>query len=163
MTQERMKKYFESELGQQCTSLFSTPDDMVFIRYNEALNHCNDNNLSPFDILEWFEEWCGSDITPQIRSIIAFIEKESETDWRNAEVLAVEKYGEDLTREAINIMSKGVRMANYYIPTNGQCFDAMSSAIQQLTEDHPEFQEEGTTGKDMLYILHFIKNHLKTK
>lgn len=39
MTQERINKYFNTELGQQLDELYSTSDDMVFIRYEEALKH----------------------------------------------------------------------------------------------------------------------------
>jgi len=69
MTSETMSKYFQSELGQQCNSLFSTPDDRVFIRYSEASQHCTDNSLDSNSLLEWFEEWSGTDSNPIVRSI----------------------------------------------------------------------------------------------
>ena len=61
-----MSNYFQSELGQQCKSLFSTPDDRVFIRYSETLQHCTDNNLDSNSILEWFEEWSGTNSEPKV-------------------------------------------------------------------------------------------------
>jgi len=67
MNQEKINKYFESELGQQCNSLFSTSDDNVFIRYQEALNHSIENNLNKDEITEWYEEFSGSDINAQAR------------------------------------------------------------------------------------------------
>ena len=39
MTQEIINKYFESSLGQQCDCLFTTSDDRVFIREEEAILH----------------------------------------------------------------------------------------------------------------------------
>ncbi len=58
MTQEKINNYFQSELGQQCNSLFTTPDDMVFIRRSEAEEHLKTmlvgNIKEP--ITEWFEE-----------------------------------------------------------------------------------------------------------
>lgn len=69
MTQELINRYFQSPLGQQCNSLFSTPDDRVFIRYEEAKQHCIDNSLNRMKILEWFEEWSGTNADPIVRSI----------------------------------------------------------------------------------------------
>lgn len=56
MTQEKINKYFESELGSQCVSLFSTADDNVFIRHSEAVTHSESNGLLVSAIQEWFEE-----------------------------------------------------------------------------------------------------------
>jgi len=67
MTQEKMNEVFAGELGQQCNSLFSTPDDAIFIRYCEASQHCTENGL-PKDIIEWWEEYSGSDPNPTIRN-----------------------------------------------------------------------------------------------
>ena len=63
MTQEIINKYFSSSLGEQCNNLFSTSDDRVFIRYEEALSHSNgtlDDNTRPLKdktIIEWFNEY----------------------------------------------------------------------------------------------------------
>jgi hypothetical protein len=54
MTQERINRYFLSSLGVQCDFLFSTPDDRVFIRRREAIQHCIDNNLDSKNIEMWF-------------------------------------------------------------------------------------------------------------
>lgn len=60
MTQEKINKYFESDLGQQCNSLFSTSDNRVFIRHEEGLLHTKgklDENTKPLmdkTIIEWF-------------------------------------------------------------------------------------------------------------
>jgi hypothetical protein len=67
MTQEIMNKIFEGELGSQCNSLFSTPDDNVFIRYSEAVSHCMGAALNKDEIIEWFEEYSGGDINPIVR------------------------------------------------------------------------------------------------
>jgi hypothetical protein len=62
MTQEKINKYFESELGQQCLSLFTTADDKVLVRYEEAKLHTegkldpNSFPLSDQTIIEWFPE-----------------------------------------------------------------------------------------------------------
>lgn len=56
MTQEIINKYFSSELGEQLNNLYSAPDDKVFIRYKEALDHCINNNLNKGDIIEWYPE-----------------------------------------------------------------------------------------------------------
>lgn len=74
MTQEQMNKIFQTPLGEQCNSLFTTSDDKVLIRYEEALRHVNgqlDPNSKPLEdktIIEWFEEYSGSDPMPVIRS-----------------------------------------------------------------------------------------------
>lgn len=39
MTQEIINKYFESELGQQCNELWTTSDDKIFVRWEEAAQH----------------------------------------------------------------------------------------------------------------------------
>ena len=41
-TQEQANKIFETELGQQLLSFYTTSDNKVFIRYNEAVAHTND-------------------------------------------------------------------------------------------------------------------------
>lgn len=37
MTQERINKYFQGSIGSQCDTLFSTSDNRVFIRYEDAV------------------------------------------------------------------------------------------------------------------------------
>ena len=65
LTQEYINKVFQTNLGQQLDCLFSTPDDNVFIRKEEAIQHCNDNSLNEEEIIQWFEEigpdWCEVD------------------------------------------------------------------------------------------------------
>lgn len=39
MTQQRINSYFDTSIGRQCPALFSTSDDRVFIRYDEAERH----------------------------------------------------------------------------------------------------------------------------
>jgi hypothetical protein len=62
MTQEKINKFFESSLGQQCNELYSTSDDRVFIRYGEAMRHSEgklDPDTKPLDdktIIEWYPE-----------------------------------------------------------------------------------------------------------
>ena len=57
---EKIDKYFESELGQQCNELFSTSDDRVFIRYEEAVMHANgelDPDTKPLEdkfVMDWY-------------------------------------------------------------------------------------------------------------
>jgi len=54
MTQDEINKVFQSDLGQQCTSLFVTSDNQPFIRYAEAINHSQ--YLNDTTINEWFPE-----------------------------------------------------------------------------------------------------------
>lgn len=65
MTQEKINKYFQGQLGQQCNSLFSTADDRVFIRYEEAKDHSE--KLFNEEIIEWWEEYSGKDLGHVIR------------------------------------------------------------------------------------------------
>lgn len=55
MTQELINKYFRSELGEQCISLFSTSDNQVFIRKSEAEFHLENNQLDDYTIMEWYD------------------------------------------------------------------------------------------------------------
>lgn len=54
MTQERIDTYFNSSLGQQCEELFSTSDDRVFIRIEEARSHTGE--LTDKTIITWYPE-----------------------------------------------------------------------------------------------------------
>lgn len=65
MTQEIINKYFQSDLGKQCNSLFTTADDKVFISYKHAKDHAE--KLFNEEVIEWFEEYSGKDLEPQIR------------------------------------------------------------------------------------------------
>ncbi len=105
MTQEKISKYFQTSLGEQCTTLYSTPDDRVFIRPSEAENHCIENGMDPLSVSIWFDET-----------------EEQEP------------------------------------PTYEQCVAAMNSAIGTLINDHPEYQEENSTGWDLLETLRYIKS-----
>jgi hypothetical protein len=69
MDRDYVTKAFQSSLGQQCEELFSTPDDRLFIREEEAYRHCMDNNLDAGKIQMWFPEWSGNDELPQTRTI----------------------------------------------------------------------------------------------
>ena len=56
MKRKDIDLYFRSSIGEQCNSLFSTPDDMVFIRKHEAIEHCTLNDLNSTEIVEWFND-----------------------------------------------------------------------------------------------------------
>jgi hypothetical protein len=98
---DKVKKAFESELGQQCDTLWSTSDGRIFIRFEEAV--CNtqgelDKNV-PLDdkaILRWDRP----------------IDNDTLTD--------------------------------------KQCRDILDYAIEVISLDHPEFQEEHSTGWDFM-------------
>ena len=51
---ERVIKAFKSDLGQQCEELYTTPDGRFFIRYSEASEHCEMNDLEEKDIQIWW-------------------------------------------------------------------------------------------------------------
>ena len=61
MTQEKANKIFDTDLGQQLLSFYTTSDDQVFIRYNEAVLHTNEmvnavdgQEYIDSTITEWF-------------------------------------------------------------------------------------------------------------
>ncbi len=54
MTQKLINKYFLSPLGEQCNSLFTTSDNQVFIRYEEAREHEATLTNEYSSIKEWF-------------------------------------------------------------------------------------------------------------
>lgn len=56
MTQEKINEFFDTDLGQQCLSLFVTSDDAVFIRYDEAVAHILVKGLADTQPSEWFPE-----------------------------------------------------------------------------------------------------------
>jgi hypothetical protein len=62
MTQEQINKLLETELGIQLDTLYSTCDDRVFIRYEEALKHTTGELdgtgqiLENADIFTWYRE-----------------------------------------------------------------------------------------------------------
>jgi hypothetical protein len=62
MTQEKVNRIFETDLGVQLNVIYSTSDDRVFIRYEEALLHTNELlNSDPekfvdTTITEWYNE-----------------------------------------------------------------------------------------------------------
>jgi hypothetical protein len=63
MTQEKANNIFETEIGQQLLSIYSTSDDRAFIRYEEAQLHTNNmiNSVGSQEfidttITEWFPE-----------------------------------------------------------------------------------------------------------
>ncbi len=62
MTQEDADKIFQGGLGGQLLSFFSTSDDMLWVRYEEAVTHTQamrnavgDNEYVDTSIIEWFE------------------------------------------------------------------------------------------------------------
>lgn len=57
MNQEKINEFFDTDLGQQCLSLFSTSDDAVFICYSEAIAHILVKGLSDKKPVEWFPEY----------------------------------------------------------------------------------------------------------
>jgi hypothetical protein len=59
MTQEKADRIFAGELGQQLSVIYVTTDDAVFIRREEALNHCrNVLKISEDEcsITEWYPQ-----------------------------------------------------------------------------------------------------------
>lgn len=60
---EIVKKAFASELGQQLDSIYSTSDNRVFIRKEEAIRHAEgqlDKNTKPLadnSVLMWLEQY----------------------------------------------------------------------------------------------------------
>lgn len=62
MTQERVNKIFETELGQQLDVIYVTSDDRAFIRYEEAVSHANyllnsdPENIVDTSITEWYND-----------------------------------------------------------------------------------------------------------
>ena len=61
-----VEECFKSPLGQQLDELFSTSDNMIFIRQLEAREHAN--YLEDKSILHWFEEYNGCDPEPVLRN-----------------------------------------------------------------------------------------------
>jgi hypothetical protein len=57
MTQEKMNQLFKGSLGSQCLSLFTTVDDMVFVRRLDALWHLEYErpDLIGTEITEWWD------------------------------------------------------------------------------------------------------------
>ncbi len=61
MTQEQANKLFNSPLGQQLDVIYSTSDDRVFIRYEEAISHTQgmlDGGSKPLEnteVLPWYQ------------------------------------------------------------------------------------------------------------
>ena len=53
MTQERINKYFQGSIGSQCDTLFSTSDNRVFIRYEDAVFNIKEEGLTDDNILQW--------------------------------------------------------------------------------------------------------------
>ena len=92
-------------------------------------------------------------ITEKIKDIIEFIQEKTKTKGvDNAIYLAEQKYGVEDTSEAIYIQLTNVT------PTKEQCCNSITAAIEQILIDHPEFQEENTTGWDMLQTLYYIQS-----
>ena len=55
MTQEIINKYFNSEIGEQCFELFSTSDDQIHIRLEDAEFHAA-INLENQEVERWERE-----------------------------------------------------------------------------------------------------------
>jgi len=74
LTQEKLNNIFEQ--WPELNSIYSTSDDRLFIRYEEAILHTEgklDENTLPLNdkaITEWFEEYSGQDSTPNIRTLL---------------------------------------------------------------------------------------------
>jgi hypothetical protein len=61
MTQEKANRIFETDLGRQLSVIYVTPDDMPFIRREEAVNYCHDilehgDDITKYEITEWYPE-----------------------------------------------------------------------------------------------------------
>lgn len=54
MTQEKIDKVFMSSLGRQLNELYSTSNDMVFIRRYEAVDHSEEEGLDIEEIELWY-------------------------------------------------------------------------------------------------------------
>jgi len=57
MTQEQANKIFATELGQQLNVIWVTPDDVSFIRFEEAIQHCLHLGLDKDKIADWYPEY----------------------------------------------------------------------------------------------------------
>jgi hypothetical protein len=58
MTQERINKVFETDLGQQCNELFVTFDDQIYIRYDDAVEYLTHFSYKIEDNIEtWYREY----------------------------------------------------------------------------------------------------------
>ena len=63
MTQEKINKIFETDLGQQLNMIYCTSDDRTFIRYGEAEKHTKgelDPDTKPLEdktITEWYNDY----------------------------------------------------------------------------------------------------------
>ena len=92
MTQELINKYFKGDLGRQLNVIYSTSDDRVFIRYEEALKHTEgklDPNTQPLEdkkIIEWFEEFSGSDPEPEIRNEVVNVNQREINELDDADI-----------------------------------------------------------------------------
>lgn len=85
----------------------------------------------------------------ETENIIHYIREKAESrGWENAEYYACEKFGEEKTKKAMEKIDE---------PTREQCFNSMDVAIETLLRLCPEFEEEHTTGWDMVNTLKFIK------
>jgi len=62
MTQEKMNEYFKSEAGLQYKTVYTTSDDRIHTKYEDALKHREgelDENTKPLadkTITQWFEK-----------------------------------------------------------------------------------------------------------
>jgi hypothetical protein len=58
MTQERINKLFETDLGQQLNELYVTFDDQVFIRYRDAESYLNEHGyVAEGNIELWYSKY----------------------------------------------------------------------------------------------------------
>ncbi len=75
-----MNRYFRSELGSQCEELFSTSDDRVFIRVEEAVKYVRGElGTKPLEdqtILMWYE---GDDGPMEVRRRVTTVVAGEET------------------------------------------------------------------------------------
>lgn len=73
--EEKIFSAFNSSLGQQCNSLFSTTDKRIFIRLQEAMDHAEgklDPNTKPLEdktILEWFDDMTNVVTNPYSKNL----------------------------------------------------------------------------------------------
>jgi hypothetical protein len=84
MTQEKANEIFQTEMGIQLEVIYTTSDDKVFVRYEEALLHTNDmlngdpENFVDTKITEWYNENHKKNIKkeePKISAVEWFFEQ----------------------------------------------------------------------------------------
>lgn len=95
MTQEKANEIFQTEMGIQLDVIYTTSDDKVFVRYEEALLHTNDmlngdpENFVDTKITEWYNENHKKNIKkeePKISAVEWLVEQLSNYDSKMVEL-----------------------------------------------------------------------------